>query len=74
MQDPGFPDNQCPFEHLNHHVIICAAEAVFVATHVSLRIQLQKHSSSVHTNRANEVAVFGGSRIRYNIAAIAGFI
>ena len=31
-------------------------------------MQLQLYSSSIHTKRANRVAVFEGSPIRYNIA------
>ena len=52
----------------NHLVIIFAAIAVFVATHVCLRIQLQKHSSSIRMNRANGVAEFERRPIRYNKA------
>ena len=33
-----------------------------------IRIQLQKHSSSIRTNRANRGAVFEGSPVRYNTA------
>ena len=50
----------------NYHFINCAAVAVFAAAHVSLRIQLQKHSSSIRTKRANAVAVFESSPFRYN--------
>ena len=37
--------------------MICAVVAVFVSTHVCLRIQLQNHSTSIRKNRANGVAV-----------------
>ena len=40
-----------------HNIITCAAAAIFVATHVCLRIQLEKHSSSIRANRANGVAL-----------------
>ena len=60
--------NPCPLEHLKHLVRICAAIAVFVAMCVCCQIQLQKHSSSIPSNRANGVAVFEGSPIRYNAA------
>ena len=44
--------------------------AIFVATHVFIQIQLQKHSSSFRMNRATGGAVFEGSFIRYNISAL----
>ena len=50
------------------NVISCATVAVSVATHISQQIQLQTHDSSIRTNRANGLAVFEGSPIRYNIA------
>ena len=50
--------------------MICAAIAVFVATYNCRRIQLQKHRSSIRTNRADGVAILEGSPIRYNNAIL----
>lgn len=44
--------------HYNQYAVICGAVAVFVATHVSCRIQLQKSSSFILMNRANGVVLF----------------
>ena len=67
-----FPDiwtaNACPLQHLKRLVRICAAIALFVAMCVCCQIQLQKHSGSIPTNRANGEPVFEGSRIWYNTA------
>ena len=49
-------------------LLFCTAVAVFVAMHVCLRVQLLNHSGSVRMNRANGVAVFERSPIRYNTA------
>ena len=58
----------CPLRYYNHYILIYVAVAVFVATQVCLRLQVQNHSSVTRTNRANGVAVFIGCPIRYNIA------
>ena len=50
--------------------LVYATVALFVATHVRQRIQLQKHRSTIRTNRGSGVAVFEGSPIRYNIAIV----
>ena len=48
--------------------------AIFIATHVGLRIQLQKYSSSTRANKANGVAIFEGSPIRYISAVFIFFL
>ena len=46
--------------------MLYAAVAVFVATHVCLRTEIVKPSSSIRTKTATELAVFEGSQIPYN--------
>ena len=58
--------NRCPLEYLMQVVIICAAIAIFVATRTCCRRQLEIHSNSIRTKRANGVAVFEGNPNRYN--------
>ena len=70
-QDPVFPDRRTadypiiPYHTLYQYIILC--ETV-VLSFLSRRIQLQKHSSPICTNRANSVAVFVGNPIGYNNA------
>ena len=57
----------CPLRYLYHFIIIYAAEAICVATHVGLQPQLQRHINSIRTNGANGEALFEGSPILYII-------
>lgn len=57
----------CPLRRCYNHDILWSVVAVFVATHVYLRTQLQKHTSSIRMNKTNGEAVVEGSPIRYNI-------